>query len=400
MKKFNIEQLYILCGGVEELHLSILEESICERVVKSHRVYYLIIICSILQMYTVWWYTNNAPNWNILIPMTLQYMPCSAHGHIKCPAQSSELSVRALLFLTRLCSDFVDGPWSGPVSSETFTEPLGLTAVCWTLPEREKVGDDTLKREKLAENTTVLPRRLWGASGRRSGEFWRRLRGKDGSRAEALSGGGVCVAAVERRSRREKHERTCLFSSSHLIVKLWVEKTPDSPDRAECVGRFVLCNVQKTRTTRITSATAANTLKSSRKWNDLTVNSNECSCFFFFFIAGLNNSSWNDQPWTKGGLSAPTLKPNPAGCIYCSHSLVFIRPWAHSSSWGPCLSWWRRRSSSFRCTSHWRSWQRSLSSMECFSVRSGWLMAGTLPPCHPGIYNASLPCFKTISTWG
>lgn len=122
--------------------------------------------------------------------------------------------------------------------------------------------------------------------------------------------------------------------------------------------------------------------------------------YCFFFIAGLNNSSWNDQPWTKGGLSAPTLKPNPAGCIYCSHSLVFIRPWAHSSSWGPCLSWWRRRSSSFRCTSHWRSWQRSLSSMECFSVRSGWLMAGTLPPCHPGIYNASLPCFKTISTWG
>lgn len=140
------------------------------------------------------------------------------------------------------------------------------------------------KREKLAENTTVLPRRLWGASGRRSGEFWRRLRGKDGSRAEALSGGGVCVAAVERRSRREKHERTCLFSSSHLIVKLWVEKTPDSPDRAECVGRFVLCNVQKTRTTRIASATAANTLKSSRKWNDLTVNSNECSCFGFFCI--------------------------------------------------------------------------------------------------------------------
>lgn len=73
-------------------------------------------------------------------------MPCSAHGHIKCPAQSSELSVRALLFLTRLCSDFVDGPWSGPVSSETFTEPLGLTAVCWTLPERGKVGDDTLKK--------------------------------------------------------------------------------------------------------------------------------------------------------------------------------------------------------------------------------------------------------------
>lgn len=286
MKKFNIEQLYILCGGVEELHLSILEESICERVVKSHRVYYctyLIIICSLLQMYTVWRYTNNAPNWHILIPMTLQYMPCSAHGHIKCPAQSSELSVRALLFLTRLCSDFVDGPWSGPVSSETFTEPLGLTAVCWTLPEREKLAMTRWKREKLAENTTVLPRRLWGASGRRSGEFWRRLRGKDGSRAEALSGGGVCVAAVERRSRREKHERTCLFSSSHLIVKLWVEKTPDSPDRAECVGRFVLCNVQKTRTTRIASATAANTLTSSRKWNDLTVNSNECSCFFFFY---------------------------------------------------------------------------------------------------------------------
>lgn len=210
-------------------------------------------------------------------------MPCSAHGHIKCPAQSSELSVRALLFLTRLCSDFVDGPWSGPVSSETFTEPLGLTAVCWTLPEREKLAMTRWKREKLAENTTVLPRRLWGASGRRSGEFWRRLRGKDGSRAEALSGGGVCVAAVERRSRREKHERTCLFSSSHLIVKLWVEKTPDSPDRAECVGRFVLCNVQKTRTTRIASATAANTLTSSRKWNDLTVNSNECSCFVFFY---------------------------------------------------------------------------------------------------------------------
>lgn len=288
MKKLNIEQLYILCGGVEELHLSILEESTCERVVKSHRVYYctyLIIICSLLQMYTVWRYTNNAPNWNILIPMTLQYMPCSAHGHIKCPAQSSELSVRALLFLTRLCSDFVDGPWSGPVSSETFTEPLGLTAVCWTLPEREKLAMTRWKREKLAENTTVLPRRLWGASGRRSGEFWRRLRGKDGSRAEALSGGGVCVAAVERRSRREKHERTCLFSSSHLIVKLWVEKTPDSPDRAECVGRFVLCNVQKTRTTRITSATAANTLTSSRKWNDLTVNSNECSCFFCFFYS-------------------------------------------------------------------------------------------------------------------
>lgn len=288
MKKLNIEQLYILCGGVEELHLSILEESICERVVKSHRVYYctyLIIICSLLQMYTVWRYANNAPNWNILIPMTLQYMPCSAHGHIKCPAQSSELSVRALLFLTRLCSDFVDGPWSGPVSSETFTEPLGLTAVCWTLPEREKLAMTRWKREKLAENTTVLPRRLWGASGRRSGEFWRRLRGKDGSRAEALSGGGVCVAAVERRSRREKHERTCLFSSSHLIVKLWVEKTPDSPDRAECVGRFVLCNVQKTRTTRIASATAANTLTSSRKWNDLTVNSNECSCFFCFFYS-------------------------------------------------------------------------------------------------------------------
>lgn len=76
-------------------------------------------------------------------------MPCSAHGHIKCPAQSSELSVRALLFLTRLCSDFVDGPWSGPVSSETFTEPLGLTAVCWTLPEREKLAMTRWKGRNL-----------------------------------------------------------------------------------------------------------------------------------------------------------------------------------------------------------------------------------------------------------
>ena len=215
--------------------------------------------------------------------MTLQYMPCSAHGHIKCHAQSSELSKSAPLPhtpLLGLCGRSLK--WPGELGD---VHGAARPHCCVLNSAREgKVGDDTLKKEKLAENTTVLSSRLWGASCRRSGEFWRRLRGKDGSRAEALSGGGVCVAAVERRSRREKHERTCLFSSSYLIVKLWVEKTPDSPDRSECVGRLVLSNVQKTRTTGVTSATAANTLTSSRKWNDFTVNSNKCSCFFIYFF--------------------------------------------------------------------------------------------------------------------
>lgn len=73
--------------------------------------------------------------------------------------------------------------------------------------------------------------------------------------------------------------------------------------------------------------------------------------------------------------------------LYFVVLLSVVWRWALSSSLAPCLFWWKRRSSSFKWISHWRSSQQCLLSMGCFSVRSGWLMEGTLPSCHPGIHS-------------